>query len=116
MNAVTVWISHPNRDEACRLVESLVEEGVAACGHVFSPGVSIYRWKGKIVRETEVMILLKTSEDCGEDLILQVKKKHPYEVPEIIFQSIDGGGPEYLAWISESVFPPAPPSQPSGEE
>jgi len=115
VNLISVWISYPDREGACSLVESLVKEGLAACGHVFSPGLSIYRWKGKIVRESEVMILLKTSVECGEKLISHVTKKHPYEVPEIIFQSIDGGLPEYLSWVSTSVLPFHLEPPPSGE-
>jgi len=115
LSTMSVWISHPNREDACRLVESLVTEGLAACGHVFPPGLSVYRWKGKIVKENEVMILLKTSVESGENLIAHVKKEHPYEVPEIIFQSIDGGSPEYLSWVSGSVFPFHSESPPSGE-
>ena len=26
---------------------------------------------------------------------------HPYELPEIIYVSIDGGLPAYLAWVAE---------------
>lgn len=114
MKISTVWISHPNREAACALVEHLVRENLVACGHVFSSGLSIYRWKGNVVRETEVMILLKTSKECEEKLIFQVKKLHPYEVPEIIFQSIEGGLPEYLSWVMESVSPSGK-TLPSGE-
>ena len=115
MSFLSVWISHPDRIEACNLVESLVEKGLAACGHVFEPGLSIYRWEGEVVRGVEVMILLKTTSDCSDMLIEQVKKNHPYQVPEIIFQVIDGGSPSYLSWISESIFPFHPKDTPSGE-
>lgn len=112
MSLISVWISHPNRDDAGSLVESLVTEGLAACGHVFAPGLSIYRWKGDVVREAEVMIFLKTSTECAQKLISEVKKNHPYEVPEIIFQSINGGLPEYLSWVTESVLPHLHPQKP----
>ena len=115
MSFMSVWISHPDRIEACNLVESLVEKGLVACGHVFDPGLSIYRWEGAIVRGVEVMILLKTTSDCSELLIEQVKKNHPYEVPEIIFQAIDGGSPSYLSWILESISPFHPKDPPPGE-
>ncbi len=103
MSLSSVWISHPDRDGACNLVEILIAEGLAACGHVFAPGLSIYKWKGEVVRGAEVMILLKTSTECEQKLISKVKEHHPYEIPEIIFQSIDGGLPEYLDWVAESV-------------
>ncbi len=96
-------ISHPDKDKAVNLVKHLVNRKLAACGHVFPPGTSVYRWKGDVLIESEVMIVLKTASDCGEELVSEVKKNHPYEVPEILFQPIDGGSADYLSWIMESV-------------
>ena len=49
-DAIVVFITAPNREEAVRLAEMLVERRLAACVQIL-PGVeSIYRWQGKIER------------------------------------------------------------------
>jgi len=50
-----------NRSEAKRLSEKLVSEKLAACVSAL-PGVnSTYRWRGKLERTREVLLLIKTS-------------------------------------------------------
>ncbi len=92
-----------NRSEAKRLSEKLVSEKLAACVSAL-PGVSsTYRWRGKLERTREVLLLIKTSNKKLNRLIPRIKELHSYEVPEILVVPIERGSHEYLKWIDESL-------------
>jgi periplasmic divalent cation tolerance protein len=64
------------------------------------PGVeSIYRWKGKVERAREVLVVIKTTAARLPELEREVKRMHNYEVPEFIALRIAAGSKEYLAWL-----------------
>jgi periplasmic divalent cation tolerance protein len=89
--------------EARHIGERLVEERLVACANVV-PGVdSTYRWKGKVERASEALLLMKTSSEKLDRLISRVKELHSYEVPEVLALPIERGSPEYLKWLKESL-------------
>ena len=92
-----------NRVEAKRLAERLVSEKLAACVSTVPNVTSVYRWRGKVERAREVLVVVKTSMKKLDRLIPRIKELHSYEVPEILALRIERGLPEYLKWISESL-------------
>lgn len=91
-----------DRAEAERIAELLVEQGLAACVQLI-PIDSVYRWKGKIEKAGEILLLIKTRTDHVDRAMLAIKAAHTYDVPEIIAVPIEAGLPEYLAWIDGAV-------------
>jgi len=92
-----------NRAEAKRLAERLVSEKLAACVSAVPNVTSTYRWRGKVERAKEVLVLVKTSMKKLDRLIPRIKELHSYEVPEILVLRVERGLPEYLKWIGESL-------------
>ena len=64
---------------------------------------SLYWWKGNIEKDSESLLVVKTSLEKLPQLTEEVKKVHPYTVPEIIALPIIGGNEDYLNWIDESL-------------
>jgi periplasmic divalent cation tolerance protein len=91
--------------EARRIGKAVVEKRLAACANLLAGVESIYRWKGKVERAREILVVMKTSEARLQELEKEVKRLHSYEVPEFIVLPIAAGSREYLAWIGESVNP-----------
>ena len=60
---------------------------------------SYYLREGKIKREEEKLLLIKTTDDKKERLIAFIKKQHPYEVPELIWLQPESVDESYLKWI-----------------
>ena len=90
--------------EARRIAKKVVGKKLAACANiVLGPLESIYRWKGKVEKAREVLMIIKTSEARLAGLEQQVVRLHSYDVPEFIVVPISAGSQEYLAWLSESV-------------
>jgi periplasmic divalent cation tolerance protein len=103
--AIVVLMTAANAAEAARLAEMLVGAQLAACVQILPPMDSIYRWKGTIERETEVLLIAKTARSKFEEVEREVRALHSYETPEIIALPITAGSAPYLMWLSASLDP-----------
>jgi periplasmic divalent cation tolerance protein len=89
----------PERSVALKIAETLVEEGLAACVNLLAGIESVYSWKGKTERDSEVMLLVKTVDDRFEAMSGRVRELHPYDLPEIIAIPVSHGLTDYLQWV-----------------
>lgn len=89
--------------DAERIARALVERRLAACVNVVPGLTSIYRWKGAIETDQELLLVIKTRPDRFEALRVALLELHPYEVPEVIAVPITAGHPPYLEWLARSV-------------
>ena len=100
---ILVLITAGSMEEGEKIACALVEEGLAACCNII-PGIkSVFKWKGEVCKENEVLLLVKTKASIFEKLKERVKKLHSYETPEIIAFSIKDGLKAYLNWIDEAI-------------
>jgi len=102
-DGVIVLVTVPNAETADKLGEALVGERLAACVNVVAGVRSIYRWKGAVEKDTELLCICKTTRAGFERLRARVVELHPYEVPEVVALPIEAGHAPYLAWISSST-------------
>lgn len=66
------------------------------------PGIqSVYMWKGKVERDEEHLLVIKTQSTLVPDVVARVKALHPYVEPEVVALPISGGSASYLAWVAE---------------
>jgi periplasmic divalent cation tolerance protein len=89
--------------DAERIAQALVEEGHVACVNVLPGVLSFYRWKGEMTRDTEWLLVMKTTAARFEALREALVEMHPYDVPEVIELPIERGHAPYLEWIDASV-------------
>ena len=99
--ALVVLTTLPDRQTAIHLCETLVTEKLAACVNILPEITSIYRWDGKIQRDTEYQLVIKSHQQCYRALQQRIHQEHPYEVPEILALTVTDGLPEYLEWIEQ---------------
>jgi len=92
-----------NRREALRIGRRLVEEGLAGCVTVIPACVSVYRWRGRMERSNEAVMLIKTRKGKLRSLVGRLKEIHSYEVPEVLVLEISGGSGEYLEWLRKET-------------
>ncbi len=95
----------PAQEAAAQLADTLVEEKLAACINIIPGLTSVYRWKGAVQRDSEVLLLIKTSSAAYTRLEQRVRALHPYELPEIIAVPIQIGQADYIQWINDSLTP-----------
>ena len=93
----------PSAEVAERIGRTLVEERLAACANVLGGVTSIFRWEGAVQRESEVLVILKTTAGEVEDLERRLAALHPYDVPELVVFPIEAGHAPYLEWVRATV-------------
>ena len=89
-----------------RLARTLVEERLAACGHVIGPIRSVYRWEGAVHDEPEARVALHTRRSLVPAVVARTTELHPYDIPCVIAMSLKDGNPEYLRWIVDETREP----------
>lgn len=97
-----VFVSIP-REDADSMARSLVEERLAACVNIVSKMESYYRWEGKVLSDSEALLIIKTHQDRFEALQEYVLEHHHYELPEIIAIPVTEGLSGYLDWVAEAT-------------
>lgn len=102
-DAIIVFMTAAKREEATRLAEMLVESQLAACVQILPEIESIYRWQGRVERQTEVLLIAKTVKSKFADLEREVRALHSYETPEIVAVPTAACSAPYLEWLATST-------------
>jgi len=102
-NALIVLVTAPNIEEASRIADALVGGRLAACVNIVSGIESVYRWEGRVARDSETLMIIKTTDERYAELEVQIKALHSYTTPEVIAIRIERGSEAYLKWLGESV-------------
>ena len=99
MNEFVVVYITASGENAGDLAGALVREKLAACVNRI-PGVeSTYTWEGRVERDAEDLLIVKTRADLFNQLKDRVQALHGYDVPEIIAVPIVEGSESYLEWM-----------------
>ena len=88
---------------ASSVAESLVSKQLAACVNIVNGVESVYQWQGKIARDKELILLIKTRQSLFSLVEAELKHLHDYELPEIIAVPIESGEKNYLNWIKSAT-------------
>ncbi len=105
MSYVFVVITTPDKEEAVKIVRSLLKERLIACANILGPVSSLFWWQGKIEEENEFLVFMKSRKSLFERISKRVTELHSYDVPEIILLPIIEGSPPYLEWLRGSLQP-----------
>ena len=100
---IQIQTTTPKRSDAIKIAEALAKKRLSACTQIIAPIESDFRWKGKLVREKEWLCLIKTKKSLYQKVEREIKKIHPYDLPEIIATPIISGSKGYLNWIKKEV-------------
>jgi len=99
--AVRVILVTAPEKEAERLARKLVEERLAACANLVPHVTSLYWWEGKLNRDGETLIVLKTAPRLVTRLLKRMKELHSYQVPEFLALPVLEANPDYAKWVHE---------------
>jgi periplasmic divalent cation tolerance protein len=97
---IIVLSTYPDRKSAEEAADMLVEKRLAACVSMVEIGQSVYRWKGKIEKSPEYLLIIKTTETRYPRLETRIRNTHPHSVPEIIRLDVAGGNKRYINWVA----------------
>ncbi|MEK7235624.1 MAG: divalent-cation tolerance protein CutA [Nitrospirota bacterium] len=100
---LVILVTTANQKEAIKIARAMVGANLAACANIIPAIQSVYRWRGKIVKEQEVLIILKSTKPRYHALEKAIKVMHSYKNPEIIALSVKAGLSQYLEWVYEET-------------
>ncbi len=103
MHHYLLILTCPNMEVAEALAEMLVSEKLAACVNILPGARSVYEWKGKVEKEAECVLLIKSRKDRLQMLEERLLAEHPYELPELIAVPIESGSAAYLSWMDTQL-------------
>lgn len=89
------------RNSASKIAKEMILRKLCACVNIIKIN-SFYYWKEKIQYDNEYLCFFKTVSSAK--LKKELKKIHPYELPEIIEVKIDTIDREYLGWLIGPVL------------
>ena len=102
---LVVYCTCPSDEMAQKLARALVEAAVVACVNVISGVSSVYRWKGAVCSEREVLLMMKSTALQYPALERLILEQHPYDVPEILALPVVAGNADYLQWVRNGCAP-----------
>ena len=100
---LTVLTTTAYRQEAEAIAIKLVEAKLAACVQIVPQITSVYFWEGKIEKENEQLLLIKTTEEKYAAVEQFIKENHSYEVPEIVAVRSANVSGSYRVWLEGVV-------------
>ena len=103
MPVTLLYVTAPDRETAEELAATLVAERLVACGNVLGSMTSVYRWEGRVRREEEVALLLKTTAERADAATDRLVELHPYETPCVLSLPVAGGHGAFLGWVAGEV-------------
>lgn len=100
---IVVFLTASNGEEATRLADLLIGAHLAACVQILPEMESVYRWQGKIERQSEILLIAKTTAAKFPDLEREVRALHSYETPEIVAIPVVAVSTPYFQWLTASL-------------
>ena len=100
-----VLMTASTKEEAVRIVHTLLEERLIACANIMDPVSSFFWWQGKIKEEKEVLVIMKSHETLFKKLSKRVMELHSYDTPEILALPIVNGSQSYLDGMKACLEP-----------
>lgn len=98
-----VHTTFASADDATEVARKLVQERLAACAQIVPGLTSIYVWEDMLRHDSEVLLLLKTTESAWPALRDRLAELHPYDTPEIIALPVSAASFDYLAWVRDHL-------------
>ena len=102
MKPIIIVSTFPNKTSITKIANQLVKKKLVACVNIMKIS-SVYSWKGKIENQPEYLGLFKTTKKNQPVLKKELRKLHPYDIPEIAEINVDSINQPYLKWLVDST-------------
>ena len=102
MKPVVIISTYPDKKSITKIANMLVKRQIVACVNVVKIS-SVYSWKKKIENTSEYLAIFKTTKKNIKKLKNEIRKTHPYKVPEIAEITISSLNNSYLKWLIDST-------------
>jgi periplasmic divalent cation tolerance protein len=98
---IVVVTSVGTEEQALDVAHALVRGRRAACVNIIPNIHSIYRWKGRVCDDGEMLLIIKTRASHFEAVRETIQRVNTYELPEVLGYRVDKASPGFAAWIEK---------------
>jgi periplasmic divalent cation tolerance protein len=98
---IVVVTSVGTEEQALDVAHALVRSRRAACVNIIPNVHSVYRWKGRVCDDGEMLLVIKTLASQFEAVRETIHKVNTYELPEVLAYRVDMASPGFQAWIEK---------------
>ena len=102
MKPVIIVSTFPSKQSVTSIAKLLVKKKLVACVNIIKIS-SVYTWEEKIENRDEYLALFKTTKKNQLTLKKELKKLHPYDVPEIVEINVESINQPYMKWLVDST-------------
>lgn len=102
---IVVVTSVGTEEQAIDVAHALVRGRRAACVNIVPNVHSVYRWKGRVCDDGEMLLVIKTRASQFEAVRDTIQRVNTYELPEILGYRVDMASPAFAAWIEKMTEP-----------
>ena len=99
---VIIVSTFPSKQSVMCIANTLVKKKLVACVNMTKIS-SVYTWKGKVQNQNEYLAFFKTTKKNQSTLKKELKKLHPYDVPEIAEINVESVNQPYMKWLVDST-------------
>ncbi len=103
MEFIVIFCTVSSKDEAKDISTALLKEKLAACVSTVDKVSSMFLWNGKISKENELLLIIKTRKDNFDKIEAVIKALHSYNIPEIIALPVIKGSNDYTGWLEHET-------------
>ncbi len=97
------YITTASEKDSKRIATALLAKRYIACANIVPRISSMFWWKGKIRKQKESLLIVKTQHKWIEEIIKEVKRIHGYEVPCIEFWQAERANAEFEKWVESET-------------
>ena len=102
-NIKLILTTHDDLVQARELARYLVEQRAAACVNIIPQLESVFHWENEVQTESEILLLIKTTDTKVEQVKAILEERHSYDVPEIIAFNGEVLHQPYMDWVRDCL-------------
>ncbi len=109
---IVVVTSVGTEEQALDVAHALVRGRRAACVNIVPNIHSVYRWKGRVCDDGEMLLIIKTRASQFEGVRDTIQRVNTYELPEVLGYRVDKASPGFAQWIEKMTAAPRAAAKP----
>ena len=102
---IVVVTSVGTEEQALDVAHALVRARRAACVNIIPNVHSVYRWKGRVCDDGEMLLIVKTRASQFEAVRETIQRVNTYELPEVLGYRVDMASSGFASWIEKMTAP-----------
>ena len=103
---MVVVTSVGTEEQALDVAHALVRSRRAACVNIIPNVHSVYRWKGRVCDDGEMLLIVKTRAAYFDAVRETIHKVNTYELPEVLGYRVDWASPGFSSWVDKMTSVP----------